>query len=448
VPSVSCRSRFLTTIRRCLRESATSVVAILAAALVAACGGGSGSSGLTPRSERAAIDVALETRACVADSTLLSFCPTDEDNVAGEGRGIFTPFVDTNDIRCFVVDEELTICVFDYFFDPEGFAEGTVFVSATRTFGSDDPWLLSEPAVFLGEDEFEDPLATSDAIFPFDDPADAEPLQLAIVVFNEDPGALPQESATLSELGANLVFVVDRIDTLLLDLPDEEQTIAEALATGACVDGGLSRFCPTDMLYPSEGGDPDELPVGIPPFFFDTEVAVGLDGTVEVPCGLDPGGRTCSFDLTMTIQGLFEIYYPVATRAVDGGVGGLWLLGPEGMDDPELPAEDRREVMTTVVVELPDAARATGAGARFDFQLAVVPDGFPAEPDERFQVLQEVSFDYVFLTDVLEAVVVAPTLRSARSVADGVAVRGAAGAAPADGTRTSLRTRGQRAGVR
>ncbi len=364
---------------------------------LAACGGvgGSGSSGLT---ERAAIRVAQTDLTC-APSGSVNYCPTDETDVLPTGEEVFTPIGDTTVVECFEVGEFDILCEYVLTFDPVGFGEQTNFLIATRPFDTDDAWLVG-PETDLYEDE-DDPLATNEIPFdPFD--FDDDKLQMAFVPVTADMDTSVQNVDHLEELGGELVFAAPPVETVYLELPDEDVAIEMALAQNNCVDAGVMFVCPTGQRFPPTIIEPS---FGIPLFFFESEVTVVE--SEPFACLVDPGGDTCSFLLRYRIEGLIELTHQAATRVVmDGEEPGPWRLSQEVVDweDPE----SVRFVEIPVTVELPPGTPTDDPGFRLPVQIAEMPDPFNFEPGPTVDILAlQVGFE-IFVTDVVELKIVAP----------------------------------------
>ena len=357
--------------------------------------GGSGSSGLT--GEAFVVARALEERRCIVDDQGLDFCPTDESNVRVDDLEVLTPFFDGDIVACFEAGLGALLCEFVFSFEPENFAGQTSFLVAAREFETNEPWQIAPEATFFAD--LIDPIACAPGSFVPENP-DQDRMQLAIVVFFRDVSGLPAQVDRLADLDADVVFVVPQLDAVLSELGDEDQAIDDTLASGECTDGGLARFCRTDTFYAAE--DDPQQEIGVPPFFFDTEVGVGIDENDTIACIADGDGETCSFVLPFDVRGLDMFFFQIAARVVDEAGNGEWVIGLEVFDDGT-DADETRNFRTVAHVALPDGIDAGDLGAQFEVQLAILPDGFGGFEFDRTDLLQRVSGFYVFVTGPLTA---------------------------------------------
>lgn len=104
-------------------------------------------------------------------------------------------------------------CAVDFQFSASGFDDDEAFRVAVRLADTDEPWLVLEP------------VAATDSAFvysvriPFDPTrplAPEERIQLVVLVFERDPGPVPEHVARLSDTGADQAFVVTPIPVLFL----------------------------------------------------------------------------------------------------------------------------------------------------------------------------------------------------------------------------------------
>jgi len=194
-------------------------LALALALLVAACAGGSGSSGFgaAQQLENEAIDDAVASRGCRAVSDDgLTICAADgADNGPGatprptpgmEGAGS----VDTNldgsgDITCALVPAAGR-CIVRMMFAPLGFPSDADFRVAVRDRDPDGPWRLAAPPDANGT-----PNNPSFDVEVVIDGAGVEAsgtvIQMAVLVFLAPPGPLPEVVATLGATGADFAFV-------------------------------------------------------------------------------------------------------------------------------------------------------------------------------------------------------------------------------------------------
>ncbi len=175
---------------------------------VAACAGGSGSSGFDLRLENRAIDTAVGDGTCVELDGFI-ICAADGEGFDGttptpEGPdNVVTNLDPANQTPCGPAlpapGTDLTLC-----FNPSGFPPATVFRVALRSVDPNGPWqLLPEPMRSGDLDDRNFVLAV-----PLS-PADAagSGVQLAVLVFLDDPGPLPERVETLGATGADFAFV-------------------------------------------------------------------------------------------------------------------------------------------------------------------------------------------------------------------------------------------------
>jgi hypothetical protein len=177
-------------------------------ALAAACAGGSGSSGFDLRLENRAIDAVLDDGTCV-DLDGFIICAAD-----GEGFGGTTPTPEgpdnvatnldpANQTPCGPAlpspDTDLMLC-----FTPSGFSTTAVFLVARRTVDPNGSWhLLPAPT---GSGDPADRTFAVDVPIPPADAAGAG-VQIAVLVFFDDPGPLPERVNSLGATGADFAFV-------------------------------------------------------------------------------------------------------------------------------------------------------------------------------------------------------------------------------------------------
>jgi hypothetical protein len=234
----------------------------LFAFVLAACAGGSGSSGFDsfPSAENAAIDTALEEQRCVVFEGL-NICPAGatpmnlpEPSPTPTATGTPVPVLDTpkpsgtvaatptatptrppptptgsgqprvetavdggEALPCVPVDATST-CLFVLPFVPEGFPAGTTFRVAVRTLQPQSAWVIGPSPTVSGPVDaplFDAPIAVDAATR---DPLGRVPAQLAVLAFTQPPAELPAQVQTLVESGADFAFVTDEI-TLQPTLP-------------------------------------------------------------------------------------------------------------------------------------------------------------------------------------------------------------------------------------
>jgi hypothetical protein len=227
---------------------------------LAACAGGSGSSGFDafPSSENAAIEQALDEQRCV-EFEGLTICPADGTPTAEPAasptraptgtptveahtpppsgtplptptRGAaptFTatatpttepsrqPQVDTavdrgGSIPCVPADASGG-CVFVVPFAPDGFPPGAVFRVAVRTLAPPSVWMIGPDQDSNGSPStpvFDAPVAVE---VPTREPSAGIRVQIAVLAFLEAPADLPSEVTTLAESGADFAFVTTQV---------------------------------------------------------------------------------------------------------------------------------------------------------------------------------------------------------------------------------------------
>ena len=225
-------------------------------AVLAACSGGSGSSGFDafPQSENSAIQQALGERRCVAFEAL-SICPADTappvlptatptPGVTGtptmpspartatpEGTrsptptapprtatatpaAARTPRVDTgiNDgsILCALVDVS-NRCVVVVPFAPDGFPSGTVFRVAVRTVDPPSPWTIGADLTPTGSPSapaFDGSVSVDKGT---DLPAGEVRVQVAVLAFVQPQASSPATVESLADSGADYAFVTSEL---------------------------------------------------------------------------------------------------------------------------------------------------------------------------------------------------------------------------------------------
>lgn len=216
----------MTQLRR-IRPWFASFAAAMLGACLWACAGGSGSSGFdgVRAAEVAAIDQALEDGNCVAHDRL-TICPareqccpvpatpaeqpTPEPTAAPPADA--TPQIETRlDAAASVVCAAIApgdSCALSVVFTPRGFPPGARYFVAVRGNETDADWLVSpaEPAA-----------ATAGR---FVSPATLAPntteVQLAILVFDNEPESLAARVEQLADTGATLAYVTH----VLMVLPE------------------------------------------------------------------------------------------------------------------------------------------------------------------------------------------------------------------------------------
>jgi len=185
--------------------------------VLAACAGGSGSSGFdaAPQSESAAISKVLAEQECVTFESL-QICP-----VGGPPNGTpppthAPPHVTTGldratSVGCMPTDA--ATCTFLLPFSPEGFPPTTTFRIAVHNIAPNGRWHIGET---LGTGNANTPdLAGVDV--PQSTPDPDEHVQLAILAFVDPPHSVPTVVTDLADSGADFAFVTNAL-TLLFNL--------------------------------------------------------------------------------------------------------------------------------------------------------------------------------------------------------------------------------------
>ncbi len=195
-------------------------LAVALALFVAACAGGSGSSGFltAQQAENAAIDTAIASGGCdTVGSGGLTVCAADGSGAAP----VFTPgpeptpgmgnaTVDTNlsadgDLVCALIPAT-DQCVVRVVFAPLGFPADASFRVAVRDRAPDGRWRLTAEPDENGTPD--DPSFDVEVVID-GTPIDASDgaIQLAVLVFLTPPASLPELITTLGETGADFAFV-------------------------------------------------------------------------------------------------------------------------------------------------------------------------------------------------------------------------------------------------
>jgi len=180
---------------------------------LAACSGGSGSSGFDAApSENAAITLALQEQRCV-DSPTLTVCPTNVTSTQGNPHQpveVRTSIDQQASLAC--ASTALGVpCNFTVPFSPEGFPPDTTFRVAVRRTDPLGPWVLAAPPLPDGAPDaagLEVPVALPSST---DAPAAGAHVQVAVLVFAEPPQALPTTVPELSDTGADSAFVTHEL---------------------------------------------------------------------------------------------------------------------------------------------------------------------------------------------------------------------------------------------
>ena len=209
---------------------------LLSVLVLAACAGGSGSSGFdnSPSAENAAISQALDQQRCVQRPALI-ICPADQETPsplptptapgAATGTPVASPTptvheptvtpqprVDTGGIDqsggvdCAPSPVDNT-CRFTLPFAPQGFPLTAMVRIAVRT-DETGRWTISSagpPNGPLAMPSFDAPVAVGQAV------GTGVPVQIAILVFLDFPAAIPAEVTELAESGADYAFVTPEI---------------------------------------------------------------------------------------------------------------------------------------------------------------------------------------------------------------------------------------------
>ena len=175
---------------------------------LAACAGGSGSSGFEPVSEDAAITQALTTQACVR-SDALTVCPADVAGPPKAPGSIETGVDQSRPVSCTL--ETATNCNLIVPFMPEGFGPDAVFRVAVRNVDPNGKWRISAAPIPNGTPGAPDFDGAVGVDRPPDTQSTAGHVQLAILVFLHTPPTSFQPVDTLSETGAEFVYVTTQL---------------------------------------------------------------------------------------------------------------------------------------------------------------------------------------------------------------------------------------------
>lgn len=177
----------------------------LLAALLAACAGGSGSSGfITAGLENQLIDEALQDRSCVPGEGL-TICPAGEEGASqpgtpgpdSPGASVDTTLEGANSLDCVGVARGAA-CQFSFSFIARGLPAESVYRVAVRSSDPLGKWTLAESPVNNG--------GVFTAVLSVPDGAAA--IQIAILAFAEPEAVTTDaELKTLSSSGADLAFV-------------------------------------------------------------------------------------------------------------------------------------------------------------------------------------------------------------------------------------------------
>jgi hypothetical protein len=193
----------------------TTCVWLLAAALMlAACTGGSGSSGfdISPSAENAAITAALQDEQCVAGGSL-TICPADATEPlrppgaepTAESVGVDTGLAFQDALRCTSVAVN-GACSLEVFLSVTGFPPAAAAQLAWRGTEPGAAWRLSADAMRLS--------ALGPSIeFVLDAATDAE-VEVAVLIFLDGAVAAPGTVRTLAEAGADFAFVTPKVPLL------------------------------------------------------------------------------------------------------------------------------------------------------------------------------------------------------------------------------------------
>jgi hypothetical protein len=178
------------------------LIVILLAFALAACSGGSGSSGFDAfPSENAAIRQAVDEQRCIEHEGL-TICAAGPSITPAEGVRIDTGLGDATSVTC-VQEAADAPCSFTLPFAPQGFPPDAVFRVAVRE-DARGRWTIGPDLVLGGMPSLDAPVsveATPRA------PTAAIPIQIAVLVFIEPPGVLPGEVDALADSGADFAFV-------------------------------------------------------------------------------------------------------------------------------------------------------------------------------------------------------------------------------------------------
>ncbi len=195
------------------------------AGLLAACAGGSGSSGfdVSARAEDGAIEQALAEQRCVPGAGL-SICPADLSAPAAAtppagpppSPSPAAPQVDTGlrgDAPLACVATPGGPCTLTVPFAPEGFPATATYRVAVRPLEPQGRWAIGSAPVehgMPGSPNF-DGAAGLDAV-AVEGPAQRVPVQVAVLVYLEPPASVPAQVEHLADSGADYAFVTPRVE--------------------------------------------------------------------------------------------------------------------------------------------------------------------------------------------------------------------------------------------
>lgn len=186
------------------------VTTVLLAVTVAACAGGSGSSGfdISPDLENALISQSLQQQECVQEAGALTICPVaggtatvpPDGPFPPEGIAFDIPFGGTDRLTCIAVADEGP-CAATVSFTSLGFPDDAAFRVALRSVQPPGEWVIGgPPAVEQGP---AGPRLSASVEFP----TDSARTQLAVLVFLELHPPSGGMIATLTASGADVAFV-------------------------------------------------------------------------------------------------------------------------------------------------------------------------------------------------------------------------------------------------
>jgi len=195
------------------------------AGLVAACAGGSGSSGfdVSPSAEEGAIVQALAEQRCVPGAGL-TICPADGSAPAAAtppagpppSPSPTAPRVDTglrSDAPLACVAMPGGPCTLSVPFAPAGFPVTATYRVAVRPLDPTGRWAIGGAPVehgMPGSPNF-DGAAGLDAV-ALDGPEQRVPVQVAVLVYLAPPASVPAEVEHLADSGADYAFVTPRVE--------------------------------------------------------------------------------------------------------------------------------------------------------------------------------------------------------------------------------------------
>jgi len=179
---------------------------------LAACAGGSGSSGFdaAPQSENVAIAEVLEQQHCVTHETL-QICPVGTPPTDTTYRPHVGTGLDGATAVACAPSAGNGACGFVLPFMADGFSAATTFRVAVRTVNPDGPWRLTDtlpPSGASNAPEFDVPVSVEGSSSA---PPPSEQVQVAVLAFLQPPTSVPVQVEDLGDSGADFAFVTNEL---------------------------------------------------------------------------------------------------------------------------------------------------------------------------------------------------------------------------------------------